>query len=250
MRKGTKRTFPPKPCVVCGQMMPVTSGRSTYCSWRCALDSRLETLRSGCVVWTGTRDKAGYGVVTLKNTSQKAHRLSWSMVNGAIPKGLFVCHKCDHPPCCNPDHLFIGTAQDNTSDKVTKGRQQRGADTFHAKLKPKQVRAIRTRLARGETATAIAKLYGVASQSIDGIAEGRYWAWLYASDGLDASIKGARQRRGESHPRSKLTEDDVREIRRLAASKAMFQREIAKQFGVSIVTVEKILAGTTWAWLK
>jgi len=172
------------------------------------------------------------------------------MVNGAIPKGLFVCHKCDHPPCCNPDHLFIGTAQDNTSDKVTKGRQQRGADTFHAKLKPKQVRAIRTRLARGETATAIAKLYGVASQSIDGIAEGRYWAWLYASDGLDASIKGARQRRGESHPRSKLTEDDVREIRRLAASKAMFQREIAKQFGVSIVTVEKILAGTTWAWLK
>ena len=85
---------------------------------------------SGCWEWIGARDRHGYGRyycrLKYKSIGKKnhtlAHRFSWEHFKGQIPLNLFVCHKCDNPPCVNPEHLFLGTTQDNTRDCINKGR--------------------------------------------------------------------------------------------------------------------------------
>ena len=70
----------------------------------------------------------GYGILLLSNhRSYKAHRFVWEQVNGPIPKGMNICHTCDVPSCCNPEHLFLGTQQDNVTDMINKGRFKGGS---------------------------------------------------------------------------------------------------------------------------
>jgi hypothetical protein len=87
--------------------------------------SRVEKTE-GCWLWTGYCEAAGYGTleISVKGKRRKAyaHRLAYELTYGAIPAGLFICHHCDNPPCCNPDHLFVGTAGENSRDCVQKGR--------------------------------------------------------------------------------------------------------------------------------
>lgn len=86
-----------------------------------------------CWIWigAGSTSKKGYGQIRLpgaKGRQTSAHRVSWILHRGEIPIGLDVLHKCDNPPCVNPDHLFLGTNQDNVNDKVSKGRQYTNRD--------------------------------------------------------------------------------------------------------------------------
>lgn len=78
--------------------------------------------RTDCWEWNGYRNEKGYGQMSLPDRNVKAHRLSYELHKGEIPKGLLVCHECDNPPCCNPDHLFLGTHLDNRTDAINKGR--------------------------------------------------------------------------------------------------------------------------------
>lgn len=76
----------------------------------------------GCWLWTGRRDGAGYGQIFVQGRRIGVHRLSWLLNCGEIPEGLFVCHHCDVPLCVRPDHLFVGTHDDNMRDAAIKGR--------------------------------------------------------------------------------------------------------------------------------
>ena len=83
---------------------------------------------SGCWLWSGSlRGSYDYGQFSLTHTKPvPAHRFSYTTYRGDIPKGMLVLHTCDVPTCVNPDHLFLGTQDDNMRDKVNKGRQAKG----------------------------------------------------------------------------------------------------------------------------
>src|SRR6266702_5043409 len=82
----------------------------------------ITPLETPCVEWTGTRNRRGYGNAWSEGRFVNAHRLAWIERYGPIPKGLWVLHLCDNPPCINPIHLFLGTRSDNAADMVAKGR--------------------------------------------------------------------------------------------------------------------------------
>src|SRR5262245_29914462 len=87
--------------------------------------SNVERSDGDCWPWRKSRNRNGY--VNTKflfngNVVSLAHRIAWTLTNGDIPADMWVLHKCDNPPCCNPDHLFIGTAKDNNRDASLKGR--------------------------------------------------------------------------------------------------------------------------------
>lgn len=90
---------------------------------------------SGCWLWIGSLLPKGYGCFsTSKGNNERAHRFAWRNLKGPIPEGMFVCHKCDTPSCVNPDHLFLGTHQDNMRDRNRKNRHILGPVPDH-KLK-------------------------------------------------------------------------------------------------------------------
>lgn len=75
-----------------------------------------------CWLWKGATSRGDYGVFNIGGKLERAHRLSYEIHNGPITKGLHCLHKCDEPNCINPDHLFLGTNQDNVNDMVRKQR--------------------------------------------------------------------------------------------------------------------------------
>lgn len=118
---------------------------------------------NGCWLWTGYKKK-GYGTFMVKaGRCVRASRFSWELVNGLIPSGLYVCHKCDTPACVRPDHLFLGTQADNLTDMKRKNRQARGARLPHTKLSDTEVAAVRRSTLPG---TEVAKCLGVSTALI------------------------------------------------------------------------------------
>ncbi len=75
-----------------------------------------------CWAWDGMKDDHGYGKMRWGKRETKAHRVSFEIHFGPIPKGLIVIHACDNPECCNPEHLRAATHQENITDMIQKGR--------------------------------------------------------------------------------------------------------------------------------
>lgn len=131
--------------------------------------------KSGCWEWTGTTmQKEDYGIACHRGKRQRAHRLSYMYHKGQIPEGLLICHTCDNPICINPDHLYAGTAKDNSADMVSRGRQNRlkGEEAGQAKLTNIEVLAIRSDNRRHKY---IAKDYGIAVSTVSSIKQRTNW---------------------------------------------------------------------------
>jgi hypothetical protein len=129
-----------------------------------------------CWEWTHIRNPKGYGRASVRSTLRAAHRVAWTFAHGPIPDGLFCCHHCDNPPCCNPRHLFLGTSSENLQDASRKGRMHPGEKCGTAKLTDAAVRDIRLRHASGERSRAtLARRHGVSVGAVQAVLERRTW---------------------------------------------------------------------------
>lgn len=131
-----------------------------------------------CWIFTGCKDKWGYGQHGIKARRIQAHRYSYALANGPIPAGKLIMHSCDNPPCVNPAHLSLGTDAENLADAVAKGRATR--ITRH-KLTEDQVREIRAAYwIRGRVSNSyeLAEKYNVGVGAITGVTSGRTWGHI------------------------------------------------------------------------
>jgi hypothetical protein len=133
---------------------------------------------TGCWNWQGHTVSDGYGSKRVNGRKMHAHRLSYLAFVGDIPSKLLVCHSCDNPACCNPEHLFLGTNTDNMRDMFRKGRANRaqGERNGATKLTAAQVRAIRAQYTgRSGQQTELAREFQVYQSTISSIVLRKTW---------------------------------------------------------------------------
>ncbi len=145
---------------------------------------RLERLSqvgsNGCINFVGYCSPDGYGRITVNRKAKMAHRVAYEIHKGVIPDNMEVMHSCDNPCCVNPDHLSVGTHDDNIQDMVIKGRQRGttmhcGVSNPSAKLNPEKAFEIRWYSAMGRKQSDISKNYGVSSALIGRIIRCEIW---------------------------------------------------------------------------
>lgn len=179
----------------------------------------------GCWLWLGTKNRKGYGMWRgIAKRQDLAHRTAFILSNGGIPDGMHICHRCDVPACCNPVHLFAGTARDNAIDRDAKGRGARGV-THYSKTRPDRV----PRGDRNGTRT---------------MPESRP-----RGDDHHARANPELMARGASHGMAKLTDAIVLEIRRIfSANKTQrgIKARLARDYGMSWSALNSILMRETW----
>jgi hypothetical protein len=202
----TQSTYVPRFCARCGTLIVKHSPPSdprTYCSAACFRPSaeerfwakvRKSDAPDGCWEWIGSpRSKdIPYGCFWVNGRTKSAPRYSWELHYGPIPDGMAVRHFiCDNPPCVRPDHLLLGTNEENTGDRTRKGRGVAG-DTHPARLHPEtrprgenhpkarltalQVVDIRARYAAGGVRQVdLAAEFGITQASISALLRGKTW---------------------------------------------------------------------------
>lgn len=129
----------------------------------------------GCWEWIGTRVNDRYGQTTKKGRHVLAHRASWELANGPIPVGMQVLHRCDNPPCVRPDHLFLGTHEDNMQDMASKHRGSEGERSPTAKLTDAIVLEAKRRYRTGKSINSMAGEYGIDQSVLNRAVNGKRW---------------------------------------------------------------------------
>ena len=132
--------------------------------------------KDGCWEWNNPM-KSGYGSFMIKHKSMFASRASYLLYVGEIPKGLYVCHTCDNRCCVNPEHLFLGTALENSQDMVAKNRQAKGSLNGNSRLLEKQVLEIRNNKL-GLSSRKLGELYNVSKTTILNILNNKQWRYV------------------------------------------------------------------------
>ena len=150
------------------------------CGDKCKILNRHKKI-NGCWEWQGKLNADGYGSFNETRNSEKkeisAHRRSYEIFKGQIPQGMQVCHSCDNPSCCNPEHLWIGTSNDNTRDSIKKGRRpnEKKRAIAAGKLTEEQVKEIRESFKNGSSPKELHEKYKISQSQISGILTYRFW---------------------------------------------------------------------------
>lgn len=136
--------------------------------------------RGECWAWSGNRPDGRYGHFSINGAIVKAHRWMYQFLNGPIPEGLVVRHRCDNPACVNPQHLDIGTPAQNAADMVERGRNDNRKGERHplAQVSASAVLMIRREAANGRTQSAIAKEFGISRQQVGKIIRRDNWGHI------------------------------------------------------------------------
>ena len=134
-------------------------------------------LSTPCWIWTSNHGGTAYGMLSVPAGQEyMAHRISWEIHFGKIPDGMRVCHTCDVPKCVNPDHLWIGTDEDNRQDMLSKKRHAHGESSGISPFTNEQIDYIRVWYATGTVSQqTIANKYGVNQTAISAITRGDSW---------------------------------------------------------------------------
>ncbi len=183
-----------------------------------------------CWEWQASCNTGGYGTFHLQHRLSSSHRASYAHYKEE-PGELHVLHRCDNPPCCNPDHLFLGTHQDNMKDRNSKEHASR-ALTRESVL---QIKELLLTLGNVE----IAKKHNVHPSTISDIRQGRTWSRVtgISKDNI-SNFKNP-------NTRCKLTESEVLEIVELLPT--LGNTAIAKNYPVSRYNISSIRCGTSWS---
>jgi predicted DNA-binding protein YlxM (UPF0122 family) len=165
-----------------------------------------------------------------------AHRFSLQIKIGRkLRKGEFALHRCDKKTCVNPNHLFVGTAKDNSADMVAKGRKEYGSRVYGSVLVEEQVVEIRNKYKEGTDMKSIAELYGISYENVAAIISGK--TWVRAGGPIDSSPKKPGPIKGSKRRYRILTEQQIKCIKEQYKTKT--GNELAKQYGVSRSCIRK-----------
>jgi predicted XRE-type DNA-binding protein len=193
-----------------------------------------------CWNWVRRLSEDGYGQYTFHGSSQIASRVSYFIHHGPFEKKLFVCHSCDNRKCVNPNHLWLGTHQDNMDDMVNKKRSisHKGENNLTAKLKKEDIVKIRELFAQNSfTQRELAVIYNVSASNISIIVQGMTWK----DEGGPITNLGTNTIKYTA----KITKEDATKIRILYKEGSTY-KELAKIYNLSESGIHDIVKRVTW----